>query len=67
MNASHIWLDDTPFCIGCNEYFTIEHYLHECYAYSQVRYRYSHSELFDLVTSKTLIDYLKEINMFSNI
>lgn len=31
---------DAPLCIGCNEYFTVKHFLLDGYDFSQVRHRY---------------------------
>jgi hypothetical protein len=63
--------DNAPFCVACNEKFTGKHFLLECHDFSQARNRFycvnSLKELFNTIPSKNIIDYLKEINLYSRI
>jgi hypothetical protein len=63
--------DDAPFCVACNENVTVKHFLLECHDFLQARYRFycvnSLKELFNTIPSRNIIDYLKEINLYSMI
>jgi hypothetical protein len=63
--------DNAPVCEVCNENFTVKHFLLECHDFSQARTRFYHvnslKELFNTIPSKNIIDYLKEINLYSMI
>jgi hypothetical protein len=49
--------DNAPFCVGCNENYTVKHFLLECHDFSQARNRFyyvnSLKELFNTIPSKT--------------
>jgi hypothetical protein len=57
--------DNVPFCVACNETFTVKHSLLECHEFSQARNRFycvnSLKELFNTIPSKNIKHYLKEI------
>jgi hypothetical protein len=64
--------ENAPFCVACNENFTVKHFFLECHDFSQARNRFyrvnSLKELFNTIPSKkNIIDYLKEINLHSRI
>ena len=63
--------DDAPFCIPCNENYSVKHFLLECHDLAQVRNKYfqvnSLYELFNNIPSGTIIGYLKEVNLYSKI
>jgi hypothetical protein len=51
--------DNAPFCVACNENFTVKHFLLECHDFSQARNRFYHvnslKELFNTIHQNTLI------------
>ena len=63
--------DDPPICIPCNENYSVKHFLLECHDLAQVRNKYfqvnSLNELFKTIPSCIIINYLKEVNLYSKI
>jgi hypothetical protein len=63
--------DNAPFSVACNENFNVKHFLLEYLNFSQARFRFyrvnSLKELFNTIPSKNIIDYLKEINLYSRL
>ena len=56
--------EQAPFCIPCNEPFTVKHFLITCAEFNHIRTKYFNiktiKELFDMPTQK-ILDFLKEI------
>ena len=63
--------DDKPFCISCNVDLTIKHILTSCTEFNDTRRKYYKSNnikhIFDIVTPKKILDFLKEINLYKKI
>ena len=63
--------EEAPFCIPCNEIFSVKHFLLECHDLTDTRQKFynvqSLRDLFNTVPSNVLIQYLKETNLFSKI
>ena len=62
---------DAPFCIPCNDFFTVKHFLLECHDLGHIRNKfYQVSLLKDVLTStpsSTIINYRKETGLYSKI
>ena len=62
--------EQAPFCIPCNEPFTVKHFLITCAEFNYIRTKYFNiktiKELFDMPTQK-ILDFLKEIGLFNKI
>ena len=62
--------EQAPFCIPCNEPFTVKHFLITYAEFNHIRTKYFNiktiKELFDMPTQKVL-DFLKEIGLFNKI
>ena len=62
--------EQAPFCIPCNEPFTVKHFLITCAEFNHIRTKYFNiktiKELFDMPTQK-ILDFLKEIGLFNKI
>ena len=60
--------DQPPFCISCNEPFTVKHFLITCTEFNYIRKKYytakTVKELFSDTPSDKIINFLKEINLF---
>ena len=63
--------DQPPFCISCNEPFTVKHFLITCSEFYHIRKKYytakSVKELFSDTPSDKIIQFLKEINLFNKL
>ena len=61
--------EQLPFCITCNEPFTVKHFLITCTEFNYIRNRYftakTVKELFSDTSSDKIINFLKETNLFS--
>ena len=71
---SHSYLlkrEEQPFCIACNEPFTVKHFLLDCHDLNDIRTRYFNvrnlQELFTNIPSAIIINYLKEAGLFQKI
>ena len=55
--------EQAPFCIPCNELFTVKHFLITCAEFDYIRTKYFNvktiKELFNDIPSKKMIDFLK--------
>ena len=62
--------EQAPFCIPCNEPFTVKHFLITCAEFNYIRTKYFNiktiKEFFDMPTQK-ILDFLKEIGLFNKI
>ena len=62
--------EQAPFCIPCNEPFTVKHFLVTCAEFNYIRTKYFNvkniKELFNMPTQK-ILDFLKEIGLFNKI
>ena len=60
-----------PFCISCNEPFTVKHFLITCTEFDYIRKKYFTSktvkELFSDTSSDKIIIFLKETNLFNKL
>ena len=60
-----------PFCISCNEPFTVKHFLITCTEFNYIRNRYftakTVKELFTNTSSDKIINFLKETNLFNKL
>ena len=63
--------EQPPFCISCNEPFTVKHFLITCTEFDYIRKKYFTSktveELFSDTSSDKIINYLKETNLFNKL
>ena len=63
--------EDRPDCIPCNYAYTIQHVLLDCIDLADVRRRYytvdSLKELFTNVAGDKIVQFLKDINLYSKI
>ena len=63
--------EQAPFCIPCNELFTVKHFLITCAEFNYIRTKYFNvktiKELFDNISTKKILDFLKEIRLFNKI
>ena len=59
-----------PECGNCGDRYTVKHILIDCVQYQQIRRRHfnvdSLKELFDKVQPETIIQFLKDINLYSS-
>ena len=60
-----------PFCIVCNQHFTVKHILIDCIDFLQTRNKYYRAndlpQLFQDVPVDNILSFLKEINIFNKI
>ena len=60
-----------PFCISCNEPFTVKHFLITCIEFHHLRTKYFNAktvtELFNDSSADKIISFLKETNPFSKL
>ena len=63
--------EQPPFCISCNEPFTVKHFLITCTEFNYIRNRYftakTVKELFTDISSDKIINFLKETNLFNKL
>ena len=63
--------EQPPFCISCNEPFTVKHSLINCTEFNYIRNRYftakTVKELFTDTSSDKIINFLKETNLFNKL
>ena len=63
--------EKAPFCIPCNEPFTVKHFLITCAEFNYIRTKYFNvktiKELFYDIPTKKILDFLKEIGLFNKI
>ena len=71
---SHSYLlkrEEQPFCVPCNEPFTVRHFLLDCHDLSDIRTRFFNvrnlQELFTNIPSAIIINYLRETGLFQKI
>ena len=62
---------DQPFCISCNETFTMKHFLIDCIEFSHVRRQFFQTNdlryLFENVPADNILVFLKKINLFNKV
>ena len=63
--------EQAPFCIPCNEPFTVKHFLITCAEFNYIRTKYFNvktiKELFNDIQTQKILDFLKEIRLFNKI
>ena len=63
--------EDQPFCISCNEPFTVKHFLIDCIEFSHVRSQFFQTNdlryLFENVPNDSILMFLKHINLFNKV
>ena len=63
--------EEEPFCIPCNEPLTIKHILISCIDFNHIRPNYykaqSMKDLFNKTSDIKILEFVKDINIFSNI
>ena len=63
--------EEQPFCIVCNQPFTVKHILIDCIDFLQTRKKYYRAndlpQLFQDVPVDNILSFLKEINIFNKI
>ena len=63
--------EQAPFCIPCNEPFTVKHFLITCSEFNYIRTKYFNvktiKELFNDIPTQKILDFLKEIRLFNKI
>ena len=63
--------EQPPFCISCNEPFTVKHFLITCTEFNHIRTKYytakTVKELFSDTSSDKIINFLKETNLFNKL
>ena len=63
--------EQPPFCISCNEPFTVKHLLITCTEFNHIRNKYytakTVKELFSDTSSEKIINFLKETNLFNKL
>ena len=63
--------EQPPFCISCNEPFSVKHFLITCTEFNYIRNRYftakTVKELFSDTSSDKIINFLKETNLFNKL
>ena len=63
--------EDQPFCISCNEPFTVKHFLIDCIEFSHVRRQFFQTNdlryLFENVSNDSILMFLKHINLFNKV
>ena len=62
---------DQPFCISCNQPFTVKHFLIDCIEFSHVRRQLDQTNdlryLFENVPDDNIFVFLKHINLFNKV
>ena len=63
--------EQPPFCISCNEPFTVKHFLITCTEFNHIRNKYytakTVKELLNDTSSDKIINFLKETNLFNKL
>ena len=63
--------EDQPFCISCNEPFTVKHFLIDCIEFSHMRRQFFQTNdlryLFENVPADNILVFLKHINPFNKV
>ena len=63
--------EDQPFCISCNELFTVKHFLIDCIEFSHIRHQFFQTNdlryLFENVPTDNILMFLKHINLFNKV
>ena len=63
--------EDQPFCISCNELFTVKHFLIDCIEFSHVRRQFFQTNdlryLFENVPADNILVFSKHINLFNKV
>lgn len=63
--------EDQPWCVGCDEFYTVEHFMIKCIDTSHIREQYfsvnSMKNLFSDVNPDCIIEYVKEIGLYYKI
>ena len=63
--------EDQPFCISCNEPFTVKHFLIDCIEFSHIRRQFFQTNdlryLFGNVPTDNILMFLKHINLFNKV
>ena len=63
--------EDQPFCISCNEPFTVKHFLIDCIEFSHIRRQFFQTNdlryLFENVPTDNIFMFLKHINLLNKI
>ena len=63
--------EDQPFCISCNEPFTVKHFLIDCIEFSHTRHQFFQTNdlryLFENVPTDNILMFLKHINLFNKV
>ena len=63
--------EDQPFCISCNEPFTVKHFLINCIEFSHMRRQFFQTNdlryLFENVPTDNILMFLKHINIFNKV
>ena len=61
--------EDQPFCISCNEPFTVKHFLIDCIEFSHMRRQFFQTNdlryLFENVPIDNILVFLKHMNLFN--
>ena len=67
----HTKNEQPPFCIPCNEPLTIKHILISCIDFNHIRSNYYQAQnmkdLFNNTSDIKILEFLKEINIFSKL
>ena len=63
--------EDQPFCISCNEPFTVKHFLIDCIEFCHMRRQFFQTNdlryLFENVPADNILVFLKHINLFNKV
>ena len=63
--------EDQPFCISCNEPFTVKRFLIDCIEFSHIRRHFFQTNdlrfLFENVPIDNILMFLKHINLFNKV
>ena len=63
--------EDQPFCISCNEPFTVKHFLIDCIEFFHVRRQFFQTNdlryLYENVPNDSILMFLKHINLFNKV
>ena len=63
--------EQPPFCISCNEPFTVKHFLITCTEFNYIRKKYytakTVNDLFSDTSSDKIVNFLKETNLFNKL
>ena len=63
--------EEAPFCVSCNQTFTVRHILTECAEFNNSRHKYFRctdiKTLFEIVEPRKILNFVKEIGLISKI